>query len=68
MTKNVATCRETDTIAEIMETMTSCRFGHMPVVENDHVLGIVSTSDVVKTRIGETIREAQALKEYIATG
>jgi len=68
MTKDVATCEENDTIAEIMETMTRCRFRHMPVVENGRVAGIVSIGDVVKIRIAETLREAQALKEYIATG
>ncbi|MSP95198.1 MAG: CBS domain-containing protein [Alphaproteobacteria bacterium] len=68
MTKDVATCEDTDTIEEIMETMTRCRFRHMPVVENARVTGIVSIGDVVKTRIAETVREAQALKEYIATG
>jgi CBS domain-containing protein len=66
MVKDVATCEERDTIEEIMETMTACRFRHMPVVENGIVVGIVSTGDVVKTRIAETMREAQALKEYIA--
>ncbi len=67
MTSNIAVCRETDTIAEIMETMTRCRFRHMPVVEKGRVTGIISIGDVVKTRIDETMREAQALKEYIAT-
>ena len=68
MTKDVATCEESDTIAEIMETMTRCRFRHMPVVEGGRVAGIVSIGDVVKIRIAETMREAQALKDYIATG
>lgn len=67
MTRDVATCSEGDTIAEIMETMTQCRFRHMPVVEHGRLCGIISIGDVVKTRIGETMREAQALKEYIAT-
>ena len=67
MTKDVATCEETDTIEEIMETMTRCRFRHMPVLDDDNIVGIVSIGDVVKTRIAETLREAQALKEYIAT-
>lgn len=67
MTRDVATCEETDTIEEIMETMTRCRFRHMPVAAAGRVGGIVSIGDVVKTRIAETIREAQALKEYIAT-
>jgi CBS domain-containing protein len=68
MTKDVATCEENDTIEEIMETMTRCRFRHMPVVLEDRVVGIVSIGDVVKTRIAETMREAQALKDYIAAG
>ena len=68
MTKDVAVCQETDTIEEIMETMTRCRFRHMPVVEGDSIVGLVSIGDVVKTRIAETLREAQALKEYIAAG
>jgi len=68
MTRDVATCEQTDTIEEIMETMTRCRFRHMPVVEDDSIIGIVSIGDVVKSRIAETMREAQALKEYIAAG
>ena len=68
MTDDVAVCEENDTIEEIMETMTRCRFRHMPVVEDDTIVGIVSIGDVVKTRIAETLREAQALKEYIAAG
>jgi CBS domain-containing protein len=68
MTADVAVCEEIDTIAEIMETMTRCRFRHMPVVENGRVVGIISIGDVVKSRLAETVREAQALKEYIAAG
>jgi CBS domain-containing protein len=67
MTRDVATCAQTDTIEEIMETMTRCRFRHLPVVEEDSVIGIISIGDVVKMRIAEALREAQALKEYIAT-
>jgi CBS domain-containing protein len=68
MTRDVATCGENDTVDEIMETMTRCRFRHMPVVKANQLVGIVSIGDVVKTRIAETLREAQALREYIATG
>ena len=68
MTKDVATCEENDTIAEIMETMTRCRFRHMPVIQEGRLAGIVSIGDVVKIRIAETMREAQALKDYIAAG
>jgi hypothetical protein len=40
----------------------------VPVVTNGRLVGIVSIGDVVKTRIEETMREAESLREYIATG
>lgn len=68
MTRAVATCCETDSIDDLMETMTRGRFRHMPVVEEDRLTGIVSIGDVVKSRITETVQEAQTLREYIAAG
>jgi CBS domain-containing protein len=68
MTRAVSTCSETDTVDELMETMTHGRFRHMPVVENGRLCGIVSIGDVVKTCIAESTREAQSLREYIAAG
>jgi CBS domain-containing protein len=68
MTRGVTTCCETDTVDDLMETMTHGRFRHVPVVENDRLCGIVSIGDVVKTRIEETVREAASLRDYIAAG
>src|SRR4051794_20178510 len=42
MTTAVSTCVESDTVDELMETMTHRRFRHMPVVENGRLCGIVS--------------------------
>jgi CBS domain-containing protein len=66
MTRAVATCSESDTVDSIMETMTTGRFRHVPVVADERLIGIVSIGDVVKTRIAETVEEAQTLREYIA--
>lgn len=66
MTRVVTTCCETDTIEELMELMTHRRFRHVPVIEDERLVGIVSIGDVVKTRIAETVREAENLREYIA--
>jgi CBS domain-containing protein len=66
MTRDVTTCIEIDTIEDLMETMTRGRFRHMPVVEDDELVGIVSIGDVVKTRIEETLRETDNLRDYIA--
>ena len=67
MIRSVVTCRRSDNIAYLMETMTERRIRHLPVVEDDQLIGIVSIGDVVKHRILETEREAHALREYIAS-
>jgi CBS domain-containing protein len=68
MTSAVATCRESDSVDDLMEVMTNGRFRHVPVLESDRITGIVSIGDVVKTRIAGSVQEAQSLREYIATG
>lgn len=67
MTRAVATCAECDSVDTIMESMTRGRFRHMPVLdENENLCGLISIGDVVKTRIAETIIEAEALRGYIS--
>ena len=67
MTKNVATCVEADTVEDLMEMMTHGRFRHVPVLDDDKALcGLISIGDVVKTRIAETLNEANSLRDYIS--
>lgn len=68
MSAPVETCHRADRVEDLMERMTRGRFRHMPVKESGRVVGIVSIGDVVKSRIAETVRETEALKEYIAAG
>ena len=67
MIHDVVTCTRDDDIAHLMETMTERRIRHLPVVENDVLIGIFSIGDVVKYRIQETEYEAKALRDYIIT-
>ncbi len=67
MTPKVITCRETDTISSIMEVMTAGKFRHLPVVETERIVGLVSIGDVVKWRVAEFEREQEALHDYIKT-
>lgn len=67
MIHDVVTCTRADDIAHLMETMTERRIRHLPVVENDVLIGIFSIGDVVKYRIQETEYEAKALRDYIIT-
>lgn len=68
MTKDVTSCVLSDTIDELMNLMTDRRIRHLPVIERNELVGIVSIGDVVKWRIAETVYEAEALKAYISTG
>ncbi|MBI1620598.1 CBS domain-containing protein [Aquamicrobium zhengzhouense] len=67
MTSKVSTCREGNTINEVMELMTRGRFRHLPVEKEGRLDGIVSIGDVVKRRIEDVEREAEQIREYIAT-
>src|SRR5262249_51091556 len=53
MTRKVVTCSPSETIGVIMERMTAGKFRHVPVIEQDQVVGIVSIGDVVKYRLQE---------------
>ena len=64
MTKNVVTARNDDTSERLMSEMTVHRFRHMPVVETDRLIGLISIGDLVKMQIANADREATATREY----
>jgi CBS domain-containing protein len=67
MTRKVVTCGRHDTIADIMERMTTGKFRHVPVVEHGRLAGLVSIGDVVKARLNQLEHEHDAMREYILT-
>jgi len=67
MTTKVKSCTENHTINQVMEIMTQGRFRHLPIEKDGHLDGIISIGDVVKKRIEEVEREAEEIKQYIAT-
>jgi len=67
MTRKVVSCRQSDTVAAIMEMMTLGKFRHLPVVEDGKVVGLISIGDIVKWRVQEYEREQEALRDYIKT-
>ena len=68
MVHDVATCDCRTGIDELMGTMTTRRFRHVPVVQDGRLCGIVSIGDVVKARIDELATETQQLVGYIQNG
>ncbi len=68
MTRDVVTCHPDDSIDQVMQTMTTGRFRHLPVVDRGELLGLVSIGDVVKARLEEARHESDALRAYIVAG
>ena len=61
------TCVDPDTTVDrCMRLVTEGRFRHLPVVEDDAVIGVVSIGDLVKAVIEAQQRELDQLQRYIA--
>jgi CBS domain-containing protein len=50
MTREVLTCEPADTVQKCMALMTDRRVRHLPVVNDEKMIGLVSIGDVVKNR------------------
>lgn len=66
MSSPVITASPSDSVQECMETMTNCRCRHLPVVDGEELIGIVSIGDLVKKLLEEKESEVQQLSHYIA--
>jgi CBS domain-containing protein len=67
MTSQVHTCSPHMSVHDLAQTMTDHRVRHVPVVEDDVLIGIVSIGDVVKARLDELEEERKQLVDYIQT-
>jgi CBS domain-containing protein len=63
MTPDVTTCTPADRLEEVMQVMTVHRVRHLPVMEGDQLIGLVSIGDLVKFRLEEKETEANVLRD-----
>lgn len=66
MTEVVATVSSSHSMKDCMMLMTNQRVRHLPVVENDRLVGLVSIGDVVKSIMSTQEQMIQQLEAYIA--
>ena len=66
MTTELHTSELRTTVAEATAMMTAGRFRHLPVMDGERLLGIVSIGDVVKARLSQQDQEVDSLKAYVA--
>ncbi len=67
MTKRVIVCAPQDDMASVMACMTGKRIRHLPVVDGERLVGIISIGDVVKARMAHMEAESESMREYIAS-
>ncbi|MCP5076308.1 MAG: CBS domain-containing protein [Rhodobacteraceae bacterium] len=65
MTREIVTTNKADTAENVLQTMTAGRFRHMPVMEDDVMIGVVSIGDIVSARLNEVSHEKDALQNMI---
>lgn len=65
MTKNLVVAKCDTTINECMALMTDRHIRHLPVIENENLVGLVSIGDVVKEIIDEQNFVIEQLESYI---
>jgi CBS domain-containing protein len=65
MSREVAFADPTETVDSLLERMTDRRVRHLPVCLDGRLVGIVSIGDLVKSKIAETMAEAEGLRAYI---
>ena len=68
MTEAMFTVDPHTRVIECMELMTDRRVRHLPVLEKDKLVGIVSIGDVVKWVIRDQKNHIERLEDYIAGG
>ena len=65
MTTKVICIKVSHTFTECMQTMTDHHIRHLPVMDGQNVIGLISIGDVVKEILEEQTRTIEQLKSYI---
>lgn len=67
MTADVFTVKPQTSLEVCMQMMSEKKIRHLPVIDGESVVGLISISDVVTAVIGELQARIQNLEEYIAS-
>ena len=65
MTKNVFTCNLEDNNEDLLTLMVNKHFRHLPVLDKNKLVGVVSLGDLVKDRTKRLKKEIDQLKTYV---
>jgi CBS domain-containing protein len=66
MTKAVITCSPDDNLGIVASTMLSRNVRHLPVLDGNRLIGMVSIRDVLNFRVDQLQRETGALRAFVS--
>lgn len=66
MTAEVCSATTDQTVNDCMKVMTKRRIRHLPVIENNEVVGLISIGDLVQAIIADQQEEIEHLGQYIS--
>jgi len=67
MSRSVVTCKPDSSTEDLMETMLAERIRHLPVYEDDELVGIVSVVDVLKGVLSDSKWREKVLRQQVVT-
>ena len=67
MTADVVTVNPHQTVEQCMQIVTDHRIRHLPVVDDEEVIGVISIGDLVKAVIQDQQVQLDQLQRYIAS-
>ena len=67
MTAKVLTVTQSTSVEDCLSLMTDRHLRHLPVVENDKLVGLVSIGDLVKAVMDDQRKLIDQLQQYIAS-
>ncbi len=68
MTKDVVMGSPHDDLRSVLQTMTQSHFRHLPILDQGHLVGIVSIGDVVKAQLADYQGAIETLETRVTQG
>jgi CBS domain-containing protein len=66
MTASVLTVTTSSSVEDCLDLMTERHLRHLPVVENDRLIGLISIGDLVKAAMADQKNLIEQLQQYIS--
>ena len=68
MTKELITASPEDDLETVLQTMTARHFRHLPIMDREQLIGVLSIRDVVKAQLDKWQGEVDTLQTQIIEG